>query len=312
MSRADRIKQERAEQERIRREFEKEKATAKARLAREKKRDKELAEREQKKKMGMPLVNVRPSQDTIARFARGNGSGKKRDIHGETVVPGAGPAERDEAGRELDLIPEEDESELEQLLDTITRCDGSATPTETRPEEPPQPPLSTQAILGNLEDFFPSPSQQALELQDESLDDMLKGSLGDVDFTAAAQEQGQEQAQPPPKRFFTSSGSKELMSLAIQRSKRTAALEEIQDQGILRPQHNNEILAPKQATQSKSSVNFPPRNITSASKHGTSFGKDKENIHMDTPSQGRCAVSDSQETEYGGEWVDELALELVV
>ncbi|KAM0260158.1 hypothetical protein ACHAQJ_002923 [Trichoderma viride] len=85
VSRAELLRQERAEQERIRKEFEKEKAAAKAKLLREKKKAKEQAEREEKKKKGLPLVTVRPSQDTIAKFFRGNGSGNKRDCKGEDV-----------------------------------------------------------------------------------------------------------------------------------------------------------------------------------------------------------------------------------
>lgn len=85
LSKAERIKQERAEQERIRKEFEKEKAAAKAKLLREKKKAKENAEREEKKKKGLPLVTVRPSQDTIAKFFRGNGLGHKRSCEGEDV-----------------------------------------------------------------------------------------------------------------------------------------------------------------------------------------------------------------------------------
>ncbi|KAL7946988.1 hypothetical protein V8C42DRAFT_319350 [Trichoderma barbatum] len=86
VSRAELLRQERAEQERIRKEFEKEKAASKAKALREKKRAKEQAEREEKKKRGLPLVNVRPSQDTIARFVRGNGSGNKRDCKGQDAA----------------------------------------------------------------------------------------------------------------------------------------------------------------------------------------------------------------------------------
>lgn len=85
MTKAERRRWEKEEQERIRKEFEKEKAAAKARAARERKKEKELAEMEKKKKSGLPLVKVRPSQDTIARFVRGNGTGKKRDSTGSTV-----------------------------------------------------------------------------------------------------------------------------------------------------------------------------------------------------------------------------------
>ncbi|KAK4076716.1 uncharacterized protein Triagg1_4319 [Trichoderma aggressivum f. europaeum] len=86
VSRAEQLRQERAEQERIRKEFEKEKAALKAKTLREKKRAREQAEREEKKKKGLPLVNVRPSQDTIAWFVRGKGAGTKRDCRGQNAA----------------------------------------------------------------------------------------------------------------------------------------------------------------------------------------------------------------------------------
>ncbi|KAK0385974.1 hypothetical protein NLU13_7148 [Sarocladium strictum] len=86
MSRAERLQMERAEQQRIRREMEKEKASAKARLLRDKKKEREMAEREVKRRQGKPLVSVRPSQDTIARFVRGNGTDRKRDCQGSTIT----------------------------------------------------------------------------------------------------------------------------------------------------------------------------------------------------------------------------------
>lgn len=104
VSRAEQLRQERAEQERIRKEFEKDKAALKAKTLREKKRAKEQAEREEKKKKGLPLVNVRPSQDTIAWFVRGKGSGTKRDCRGQkaAITPVLPIAEE----------PEEDEGDL--------------------------------------------------------------------------------------------------------------------------------------------------------------------------------------------------------
>lgn len=86
ISRAEARRQEKLEQERIRKEFEKDKAAAKARALREKKKDREAAEREVKKKKGLPLVRVRPSQDTIAWFVRGNGVGRKRDSGGRSLL----------------------------------------------------------------------------------------------------------------------------------------------------------------------------------------------------------------------------------
>ncbi|KAI1085482.1 hypothetical protein F5B20DRAFT_518509 [Whalleya microplaca] len=73
LSKAEQRRQELFEQDRIRREFEKERNQARARTARDKKREKEEKERAEKKKKGLPLVEVHPSQDTIARFIfRGN------------------------------------------------------------------------------------------------------------------------------------------------------------------------------------------------------------------------------------------------
>ncbi|RFU79377.1 hypothetical protein TARUN_2832 [Trichoderma arundinaceum] len=110
VSRAEQLRQERAEQERIRKEFEKEKAAAKAKLLREKKRAKEQAEKEEKKKKGLPLVNVRPSQDTIAWFVRGNGSGNKRDCKGKDVeTTDMAKASALPAVEELDEDEEEDD-----------------------------------------------------------------------------------------------------------------------------------------------------------------------------------------------------------
>ncbi|KAL2126621.1 hypothetical protein VTI74DRAFT_524 [Chaetomium olivicolor] len=75
LSKSEQRRLEREEQERIRREFEKEKQANKARILREKKKAKEQAAIEAKKKRGLPLVAPRPSQDTIARFVRGDGLG---------------------------------------------------------------------------------------------------------------------------------------------------------------------------------------------------------------------------------------------
>ncbi|KAK0703976.1 hypothetical protein B0T26DRAFT_658398, partial [Lasiosphaeria miniovina] len=79
LSKAEQRRFERDEQERIRNEFDKEKQASKARVARDKKKAKEQQAVEHKRKNGLPLVDVRPSQDTIARFVRGNGLGRKRD-----------------------------------------------------------------------------------------------------------------------------------------------------------------------------------------------------------------------------------------
>ncbi|KAM0443795.1 hypothetical protein ACHAPV_002723 [Trichoderma viride] len=111
LSKAERIKQERAEQERIRKEFEKEKASARAKFLREKKKAKEQAENEEKKKKGLPLVTVRPSQDTIAKFFRGNGLGHKRSCEGEDLGETTDAVIAPELPAVEELAEEDDEDE---------------------------------------------------------------------------------------------------------------------------------------------------------------------------------------------------------
>ncbi|UKZ53086.1 hypothetical protein TrVGV298_006874 [Trichoderma virens] len=153
VSRAEQLRQERAEQERIRKEFEKEKAALKAKTLREKKRAKEQAEREEKRKKGLPLVNVRPSQDTIARFVRGNGSGIKRDLKGQTAVTTLVEPIVEEAEEDDDDVPspkrlcnqeqqkEEDFDEAEEEGEDVTfAVEESSTKADTLPEENEQIP----------------------------------------------------------------------------------------------------------------------------------------------------------------------------
>ena len=77
LSKAEQRRQELFEQDRIRRELEKERNQARARAARDKKKEREENERAEKRKKGLPLVDVRPSQDTIARFVRPVGTKTK-------------------------------------------------------------------------------------------------------------------------------------------------------------------------------------------------------------------------------------------
>ncbi|KAK1751422.1 hypothetical protein QBC47DRAFT_287045, partial [Echria macrotheca] len=101
LSKAEQRRIEREEQERIRKDLEKDKQAAKARAAREKKKAKEQKALDDRRKKGMPLVDVHPSQDTISRFVRGNGLAKKRDstgapVHLETVHEDDRPAAESE------------------------------------------------------------------------------------------------------------------------------------------------------------------------------------------------------------------------
>ncbi|KXH44642.1 hypothetical protein CNYM01_07484 [Colletotrichum nymphaeae SA-01] len=84
-SKAEQRKWEKEKQEEIRKELEKERSAVKAKAARERKKAKEDEARENRRRAGQPLFDCRPSQDTIARFVRGNGSHKKRDSSGEPI-----------------------------------------------------------------------------------------------------------------------------------------------------------------------------------------------------------------------------------
>ncbi|KAK6217987.1 hypothetical protein LQW54_003045 [Pestalotiopsis sp. IQ-011] len=70
LSKAEQRRQDLMEQDRIRREFEKERNQARAKAARDKRKEKEDREKAEKKRKGVPLVEVHPSQDTLARFLR--------------------------------------------------------------------------------------------------------------------------------------------------------------------------------------------------------------------------------------------------
>ncbi|GKT74062.1 LOW QUALITY PROTEIN: hypothetical protein ColTof4_06485 [Colletotrichum tofieldiae] len=83
-SKAEQRKWEKERQEEIRKELEKERAAVKARAARERKKAKEEEARENRRRAGQPLFDCRPSQDTIARFVRGNGTSRKRDSGADT------------------------------------------------------------------------------------------------------------------------------------------------------------------------------------------------------------------------------------
>ncbi|KAI3399491.1 hypothetical protein diail_6753 [Diaporthe ilicicola] len=77
LSKAEQRRIDLMEQDRIRKEFEKEKAQARARTARDKKKAKEDKERDERRKKGLPIFEVHPSQDTISRFINRLGSGGK-------------------------------------------------------------------------------------------------------------------------------------------------------------------------------------------------------------------------------------------
>lgn len=101
------------------------------------------------------------------------------------------------------------------------------------------PPLGTQAVLLNFDEYFPSPSQQELELELEltpTAPSPLKPQPAPRPCRSpklALEEPSQhgpgepvERSSPPPRRepFFSASGSHEVLSLALHRSRRTGVL----------------------------------------------------------------------------------------
>ncbi|KAF4990802.1 hypothetical protein FGRMN_8243 [Fusarium graminum] len=568
LSRAEAWKQEKAEQERIKKEFEREKSAAKAKIARDKKKEKELAEKEAKRKKRLPTVNVRPSQETISWFVRGNGTAKKRDscekdveradaATGENSAPDDTTSAKENEPekpalkmQKLDNIQEEDEESFDEGMETMTRNEPleplmeqpnneipqeevkesiaeriEVPPAELETESPPpkqlvpetelegmedeldadfedfeedfalgiledieaamdrsksneskdpeaacvsspkskshvpkplsgdtirpipnryaedlglhrparsepfdksplllepqpnpeqrtptpphhEPPMSTQAILFNLDDFFPSSTQQARELDEEPDDDLMPSAplhlapiTEEDEFSDEEPEKPVEQhplptlnpvsdsPPPPPRRFFTSSGSHERMCLAIQRSRRSAAREKIQQrersrvqagmvqqaqtesrstgnprEPVKRPptsiskppvfsrpqqinQHNHprqplfktspalkekpqtntplaaRIETPKQPQRPPSKMSPTRYNIPNINTHTPKLGmettkqsspaRQQETKENQPPPQEPFALSASQES-YGGEWVDDLAYELMV
>lgn len=104
--------------------------------------------------------------------------------------------------------------------------------------KPQAPPLSTQQILFNMDDFFPTSSQQAAELEEEETT-FISQSLKSCSIPRAkAPSPVAEKDLPPPdtassspeppKPFFTASGSNERLAVALLRSRRTAEQEEEQ------------------------------------------------------------------------------------
>ncbi|KAB5513376.1 hypothetical protein GE09DRAFT_1295178 [Coniochaeta sp. 2T2.1] len=82
MTRAEERAWEKKMQADIKEEKEKHRQSNKARMLRNKKKEREQKIIEAKKRKGLPIVDVRPSQDLITRFVKGNGTAKKRDSAG--------------------------------------------------------------------------------------------------------------------------------------------------------------------------------------------------------------------------------------
>ncbi|KAF6812455.1 hypothetical protein CSOJ01_05160 [Colletotrichum sojae] len=141
MSKAEQRKWEKERQEEIRKELEKERAAVKARAARERKKAKDEEARENRRRAGQPLFDCRPSQDTIARFARGNGTNKKRDSSGEPV------SESEDGNAAEPITKKPKRSALAAKVDAIATSSRPAASQERKPTitSMPPPPRPSQA-----------------------------------------------------------------------------------------------------------------------------------------------------------------------
>ncbi|KAJ6783337.1 hypothetical protein PWT90_08688 [Aphanocladium album] len=210
--------------------------------------------------------------------------------------------------RELD---EEEETIDAETMPPSPRNSNKDALTATRIPEPV--PNAAVEIDEFESDFGSFPSTAHLSLIDCSMAPRQTPQIHIPAASACAQPISKAEPPPPstprpqPSRFFTSSGSREQLSLALQRSRRSAALEQIQEKErqrqeaghLMRQSKYDEAVARRRAAS-------PPtieHNINS-----TAFGKaslaDKENLQPEM----KC----SQETEYGGDWVEDAAWDVAL
>lgn len=190
------------------------------------------------------------------------------------------------------------------------------------PSPPRQaPPMSTQAILVNHDDFFPSLSQQARELDDEyDLGDFFSPPTPPANATPEPAPQPEAPAEPDPtpprQRFFTSSGSRQDMAVALMRSRRSAAREEQQ-----RRWQMGAATAKKASPKRRGMKGYPSSGTTPSKKTKQPTPLRPGNTKANAPKPPQKPAQDdaeniapaaSQESEFGGGWVDEMALELMI
>ncbi|RKU47030.1 hypothetical protein DL546_008515 [Coniochaeta pulveracea] len=99
----------------------------KAAMVREKKLEKERKRLEERKSKGLPLIDVRPSQDTITKFLRGNGTDRKRDS----------------TGAQLEAVPEDNET---PEPDTTTAAEDGILDEQAQRQQPVQRLPSPNAV----------------------------------------------------------------------------------------------------------------------------------------------------------------------
>lgn len=174
ISKAEQRRLELAEQERIRKELEKEKQASRAKAARERKKAKDEANKEARRKSGRPLVDVRPSQDTISRFMRPNAAGKKRDADGQEVAKKAAPlaavAEETDTNTEretdievMDLLSDDDDEP--SLANMGNGSEGDVVQPDFLDTAPRSSRRSSQRLRQSYDDTFSSQKQKRRRLE---------------------------------------------------------------------------------------------------------------------------------------------------
>ncbi|KAH8669326.1 hypothetical protein BGZ61DRAFT_537748 [Ilyonectria robusta] len=322
--------QERPKKRRIRNEFDQERVGAKATAAREKK--KEMTKRENMAnayEIGNSMDDVKVDEmekepEPPSKIPRLETIQEEED---ECLEPAPKIARPDNILEEAEDLAWEMSQDLEAAV--RHKCHKSLKPsprqqhhTVTHPPASPRhaPRMSTQAIPFNLDDF-PSSSQQAYGLEDDLF--LSAPPAPEIDEEKSSEEKEEEAAElmpstphdpgpesPPssPRRFFTPTGDHARMALALHRSRRTAALEEIQRRYRPRIKAVTEEAAAQPPEPGKS---LPNINQPKSSPPPYPSLHDEEGNYSSPPSQ-EPAIPDASQDSYGGDWVDEIALELLV
>lgn len=224
LSKAEIRRQELLEQDRIRKEAEKERNQARARVARDRKREKEDNERAAKKRKGLPLVNVRPSQDTIARFIRGFGAPKSTDTSTKTTPaqsPACSPPESPSCSPEN---PPENQPVITQTESPVLAVTNPPDHCRDRSVSPP-----TEASTVPLPASCPSSARLAHDNPSAPIDVTTDVVVDCVRPQAARKHQTQDLDKPPsPKRQRRDQAFEQATSLEIQPHKGTPKT--VQDQ----------------------------------------------------------------------------------
>lgn len=181
MSWKERKRMEAAELAAQKREFEREKAQAKARAVKAKKDAKEEAEKAERKKAGIPEKSrwVRPSQGRITGFLGLGKRGRSKDVEeeeeegDESGDDGEGPVPKRVAvdGAEDDTEKEEDTNDKEAGMSEAQRDARTMTPLCDTEEEDAQPedrprPLEDVSVVRTEKENIPEAQAEAEILQD--------------------------------------------------------------------------------------------------------------------------------------------------